>query len=109
MPINQLITEPRRLRQALNNAFPVFECKKALAISKGNFEHAAEWLTDGRWRESKLVEWDVTNLNSALVMLKNEFVTTPYSDLRKTLLDCAGDLELTKRKLLKLPIIQDRK
>ena len=94
------------LRVRTFNAFTVMDCRKALIVCNGDSARAAEWLANGGWRTSKLISWGVDSLNEKIEKL---VAVTGLSDskCRMVLMNCAGNVELAKRKLQGLPALPD--
>jgi hypothetical protein len=87
----------RALYLALDKAFPMMECRKAL-YRDPDPEKAAQWLTDGGWRAFKLISWNHQGLAESERLLCAE-LGLPSALVSKVLKDCGGSAILARKKL----------
>lgn len=92
------------LRRRLQAAYTLMDCRRALAVSNGDCEAAARYLTDGGWMGAKLISWNHAGLAETAARLKHEFKTSEQ-DILKVLKHCAGNEELARRKLSRKPVL----
>ncbi len=102
-PEKTLRERAAELRAALDDAFPVMECMKAM-FDGATLEQAAKELTDGHWRRAKLISWNHESLREKTALLVQE-TGEPESRVREVLMNCSGSLVLTRRKLAGQPIL----
>lgn len=92
------------LRSALGEAYSIMDCKKALMFHEGDQAAAAQWLTDGGWLFGRMVSWDHASLREKTATLSTETGYTQAHCLN-VLQNCAGHLDLARRKLKGLPVL----
>jgi hypothetical protein len=93
----------RALYEALGKTFSLLECRKAL-MRHPDPVAAANWLTDGHWQAGRLVSWDHASLADKTRTLAAETGHSVHHCLT-VLQNCVGSLELARRKLAGLPVL----
>jgi hypothetical protein len=94
----------RRLHAALDGAFNILLCRKALKLNDEDPLKAAEWLANGHWRRTQLVSWNMDSLQEKAKRCAAE-LHIPEMKCLSCLMDCAGNESMAKRKLSGLPVI----
>ena len=94
------------LRAALDDAYGVLVCMKALMACGEDFRRAADWLADGHWLNGVLVEFDHASLTEKSQTLSLE-TAYPAAQCLSVLKHCAGNVNLARRKLAGLPALEE--
>lgn len=92
------------LRLALDSAFPLMACRKALHLHEGDPENAAQWLTDGNWQTGKLISWNPETLRESATALCKELGVHAALAFQ-TLKNCSGSVRLARQRILLQPVL----
>lgn len=88
----------KELHTLLGGAYSFLDCRKALMINNQEIKRSLEWLIAGGWIGCKLITWDTESLSAKVLELLEEFPNFEEKHI-KVLMNCAGDLGLTRMAL----------
>lgn len=97
-------TSPALLCIALDSAYPVSQCRRALEHADGDTLKAVEWLISGTWIHGQALRWDQRSLeiNTKVLMTRT---AEPYKRCKWALMRCAGNFHMALLVLNGQPVL----